>query len=363
LFLAILIFAGFREGAIATSYSLGIVGMLVLAYLVCRYKISEIFKKSYLDRKEKGKLRADLMKYSLPLLFFGIVSTIFYWIDSFSLGYIKSALEVGFYNAAVPIAMLLSMAPALFIQLFFPLINRYYAKKDIYTIKELSKQVGKWIFIINLPALILVLLFPGAVIKILFGAQYLVAENALRFLAIGAFVSSIFLVSNQLISMIGKTRLILYDIVAASIINFILNIILIPLPKILFLDNSLGLVGASVATMISLLFFSALLLFQARHYLSIVPLRRKMLLISIVSIIPTALLFYVKTLVEINLTSIIILSAAFLALYLALIIITGGLDRNDWMIAKAIKNKVLKDMFNEISVLLRDPVGFPQNYP
>ena len=264
----ILILLGFKTNAIIFSYSLGILIILVVSYLICKYKIPEIFKKYILQKEIRKNIAKELFSYSWPILFLGLLGGILYGIDSFAIGYFRSTLEIGFYNAAIPIALLLNIAPELFIRLFFPLMTKEYSKKNLGVIKELSQQVGKWIFMLNLPFFVMIILFPGVFINLLFGQEYLIAENALRLLAIGAFFSSLTLLSSNLIAMIGKTRLMLADLTVILTLNVILNIILVP---------KYGLNGAAFSTMICGIIFGLIFLFQARHYTFIIPIRRKML--------------------------------------------------------------------------------------
>jgi len=340
LFLILFISLGLQIKGIALAYFLGIFTTFLLSYLFCKYKLPEILGKSKLPKEEKKSLNKKLLDYSLPLLFFGILAFVFYGVDSFLIAYFKTAREVGFYNAAVPIASLLTIVHALFLQLFSPIINRKYGEKDIKMVRDLSKQVVKWIFTINLPIFILIFIFPEVAINFLFGDMYLVAAPALRILAIGFIFTSVFSVANALILMIGKSKLILFDIVFAAILNIILNIILIPLPTIFFLDNSLGITGAAIATSISIIVFNLLLLFQVMYYLSIVPLKRKMITILLCSLIPIALVLYFKQFIIVNILSIISLFIFFILLYIILIFIFKGFDKRDLEIIRSLGRKL-----------------------
>ena len=218
-------------------------------------------------------------------------------------------------------------------QLFFPLIAKEYYKRNYSTIKELSKQVGKWIFTINLPIFLLIILFPGTLINILFGKEYLVAVQALRILSVGALVSSIFVISQNIISMAGKSRLLLYNIIITTALNIILNIMLVP---------TFGINGAALSASLSFIVLNAIMVFEAKHYMNIIPLRRKMLKILLVSLIPTALLILAKNFIVLNLFTIILLGIFFIALYAFLMLATGCLDRNDAMIIETIKKYFAK---------------------
>jgi len=63
---------------------------------------------------------------------------------------------------------------------------------------------------------------------LIFGSSYLMAENALRILVFGFLISSIFNVSQHLMQMIGKSKLLLVDTMFLTIVNIILNFFLIP---------------------------------------------------------------------------------------------------------------------------------------
>jgi len=328
--LLLLLYLGFYNNAVIFSHFFGILVMLIAAYLTAKYKISEAFAKPRISKSGKSKTRLDLFTYSWPIVFISIVGSIFYWIDSISIGYFQDAIQVGVYNAAVPLAALLAIAPELFMQLFFPLIIREYSRKNMGLIKQLSQQVGKWIFILNLPLFIMIFLFPGAFLNILFGSQYLAAENALRFLIMGSFISSMSIISSNLLSMIGKSKILLMNISLSAILNFLLNLYLVP---------RYGINGASVATMICSVILALMFFLEARHYTSIIPLRRKMLTILLSAAVPTFIFILARPYLSINLASIALLGIVFTLIYAGLILLTKSLDKNDMFLLDSIKRK------------------------
>ena len=332
IFIILLIFIGLNTNSVILSYFLGVLGAFVISFIYCKYYLSEIFKKIELNKSSKKNIRKELFSYSWPLIFLGISSSIMPQIDSFTIGYFKGTLDVGIYNAAIPIAWLIAFFPSLFTRLFFPLVTKEFSKKNLGVVKELSKQVIKWILIVNLPFFLLMMLFPGVFINILFGSEYLGAENSLRFLAIAYLFSSITVIFYNLISMIGKSKLILTNIVAISLLNLILNIFLVPI---------YGISGAAFATMISQIILSLIFFFQTKYYVSIVPLKRKMWGILFSIIPPTILLIYLKKFIAINLLTLFLQGSLFILFYLFLIFITSSLDKNDIMILETIKKKII----------------------
>ncbi|MDP2628706.1 MAG: flippase [Nanoarchaeota archaeon] len=330
--LVLFIFLGFETNAVIFSFFLGILSMLIVSYIVCIRITPIIFRKFILDEKEKVKIREDFFSYSWPLLFAGIISTLLFWIDSFSIGYFKTAVEVGLYNAAVPIILLIRFAPEIFLKLFFPMITRELSKGRKKVVNELSKQVSKWIFAINLPLFLLIIIFPEQIISILFGSEYLAAANSVRILSIGAFAISSVFISNNILYTLGKSKILLVNLMSLSILNIILNALLVP---------RYGINGAAFATTISNIILATLFFFQAKHYTSIIPFKKKMIRITLVSIIPVLVIIFLKTKIPGTILNFFLLGTFLVLSYGVLIFFTNCLDKNDFMILKSFKRKLV----------------------
>ena len=335
------IFIGINTSSIIFSFFMGTLSTLLLTFLYSKYKLSNIFEKYELKKNEKKKVIRRFISYSWPMFFLGFFSSFFYWTGSFMLGYFKSVTEVGLYNAVVPIAILLSMAPEIFLQLFFPLVTKEYSMKNFEFIKKISKQIGKWVFMINLPVFFLMMLFPEMIIKILFGQNYVLAANSLKFLAFGLLFSSLFLISQNLLSMAGKSKIIFYDVIIVSILNVFLNIFFIQKQFIFGIDNSLGINGAAIATSISLLILNFLFLIQAKKYTSVSPLKKEMFKIFLASLLSFAVLIILKKFLETTLISFIFMVMLFLLIYLLLLFLFRVFDEEDVMVLANIKNKFI----------------------
>lgn len=332
LLLIILLFFGFAISSILLSYILGIVLIGLISYFVSRKYIKLLESSKDISISIKKNLKKDFFDYSWPIVFLGIIGSLLYWTDSFIIGYFMSASDVGFYNVAFTLVGLLGIAPELFMQLFLPLVVKEYSKNKINLIQEISKQVAKWILIINVPIFVMMMIYPGAIINILFGEAYLSAEIPLRILAVGSLFAAVFMsLSNNLLSMKGKSKLLLVNTLFVASFNFILNVLLVP---------KYGLNGAAFATMISWFVFIGILLFQVKYYLDIIPLRRKMLGIIIMGFIASGMLFLVKNFIPNNLIGLALAGLIFFLVYFALIILFGGLDRNDKRVFDSIKNKI-----------------------
>ena len=340
------IFIGLNTYSIVFSFFLGILSTLLLTFFYFKYKLElNPFLEHGIASNEKNNVIGSFISYSWPMLFLGFFSSFFYWTGSFMIGYFKSVVEVGLYNVIVPIAILLSITPEVFLQLFFPLVTKQYSIKNFEFIKKISKQIGKWVFMVNLPLFFLIVLFPEIIIKILFGQNYLIAANSLRFLAFGTLFSSVFLISNNLLSMAGGSKTIFYDVIFVSLFNVPLNILLIQKKFIFGMDNSLGIIGAAIATSISLLILNLLFLVQARRYASVTPLKKEMFKIFLASILSLSMITLLKGLFETTYLSFIFLSLLFILIYLILLFLLNAFNEEDQMIIDNIKNKFVSFNF------------------
>lgn len=324
----ILIFSGIGTTSVPISYLAGSLSILLISFIVLKLREPYLFSKT----KKNNSAFKELFSYSWPLMFFGFTLSILYWTDSFLLGVLVDVNSVGFYNAAVPIALLLTLSKDLFAYLFLPLVTEEYSKKNLESVKQLSKQVTKWIYLISLPLFMLLLVFPGVFIKLLFEEEYLVAINALRILSVGIFFVTMLDINKDLLSMKGKSKVILYCTIFAAILNIILNLVFIPLFSI---D------GAALATTISLVILSTLFFFFSYKELSIFPFRRKMINITLYSVLLVFGLlilrnFYYPT----SIFSLLMIGAVLALLYFLAVFYGGCLDKNDKLIIEAVKRRL-----------------------
>lgn len=327
----LLIFLGFGSKSIPLSYSLSIICFFIISYYFFRKHIGKSLIDKNLEKKTKKAELRKFVSYSWPLLLSGVLSTVLFWTDSISIGYFRNASEVGTYNAAVPIALLMALFPELLTKLFFPLINRNYSGKRKGLVREISKQIEKWIFMCNLPLLLIILLYPGVFINILFGSEYLPAVTALRFLAISAFFASIQSVPAYLLLMVGKSKILLFNTIISGIANIILNSIFVPI---------YGISGAAAATMIVSISICIVYFIQLRKYLNFLPIRRNILKVVISALISIATIIFFKDSIAPKLVNLIIVAALFYLIYFVLLITTKSFDRNDMSIIESIKKKI-----------------------
>lgn len=292
--IGILILIGYSSESVMISYFASIVATFFLTMIVVNYKIKKIVERIDKIPADFTLIKKELFSFSWPLLFYGVANLSFYWIDSLSLGYFKDATIVGLYNAASPLAMLVIMIPDMFMQLFTPLLTKHYALRKRKIIIEISKQINKWILILALPITIIILKIPDFLLNLLFGQAYLVATVPLSILLVGYLIFSLSYVSQNVLSIVGKTKILLISIIIGSLANIFLNILLIPLPNIVGLPNENGMNGAAIATLLSFCLLSCIYILGARYQLKAWPIRRKSLSVILAGIFAMSIAWIIE---------------------------------------------------------------------
>jgi len=330
-FVFILILMGLRQEAVPLSHLLSAIGLFLLATI---FFIRNNSSKEEPTKNKESPIFKEVLIYSWPIAVVGLLYGLLYWVDSLVIGYYKDASLIGTYNVAITIISLFGIAPDLFIQLLFPFVSGKLAAKKGEIIKEVSTQIIKWVFLINIPLLFLLFAFPETIIKIIFGPASTSAAPALRILTISGIFTSFISIFTNLISAAGKTRVILYWFMAFTTINLALGIYLVPI---------FSLAGAAYATTISsTLFFIASFTYVKKQY-SFYPINKSLLRFTIYCLLLiTAFIFignyldFASYFIQLTYFIVFILGYAFLVFYSKI------LNHDDIEIIKSIFNKILR---------------------
>lgn len=315
-----------------------VVSSFLLAQVICFFLSFYVLQKVHpveIRRVLSAGINWELVRYSLPASW-SVLSWIFFiWTDSLMLGFLVSPAATGLYNAATPFVWMLLLIPLALNSILLPVITGLHAQdKDI---KNIFSAVERWALTINLPLCILLFAFSGEIIYIFFGKSYIAAQNALKILSVGYFVSSLNFSKNNLLLMLKKTTLVLALKIATIAVNIVFNLRLIPM---------LGMEGAALATCLSLILQSIILeLFASKatgiHLLTgdylrpVIPAAISLGLIRIINAIPV-----VKTWNEFSRVS--AGSLIFLLSYAAGLIIFKGIKKADVRLVKSLLSRASK---------------------
>ena len=270
--------------------------------------------------------------FALPLLFSSFLIDVVKWLDSWFIGFFKTASEVGLYNVGLPTANLLIIIPTSLIVIFAPLITELYAKGKISEVKSISKLVSKWIFFLNIPIVAFLIIFSKQILGVVFGTEYIGSYMVVIILALGHIFYSLNHVPISVLQTIKRTKLIFFVFLISTIINIILNFILIPV---------YGIMGAAIGTLCY--FFSMYLLmsifvfrFKKMQFLKWIYLK------SVASIIIASffIIQIAKWIKPDSIIKLLIISLILFLIYSLLVVILKSLEEEDNYILGKIKDKL-----------------------
>ncbi|MFB6191098.1 MAG: flippase, partial [Candidatus Nanohaloarchaea archaeon] len=323
----ILIMMGLGVIGAAWGWAAGVVIPTLVGFWIIERKLGPI-----VTREVKPEYHAkELLKFSYPLLLSGIIGSILGWTDTLLLGYYMDDAQVGFYNAALPTAALLTVVERSFGKLSLPSMAEISddSEKMSWTLKTLTR----WNTAAVLPGFLLMALFSSQILHLLFGKQYVVAGTALSILAFGKLYSASVGYLGDVIKAVDETQIFWKNSILSFFLNIGLNILLIPGFKYQgqVIIPELGITGAALATTVSLVIMQSVILLEAYYLKGVVPFNRetwKPVAAALVALAAT----YVGLKTAFTTTPLWALvpgAAVFGSLYVALLLVLGGVEEED----------------------------------
>ena len=273
----------------------GVIGFLFM--IIVLKKVSGFKNNQILE----SKINYELLKFSYPLMFVTILQTLMHWMDILMLGYFTNPLTVGLYHPAARTAGLLQALLLSFLSIYAPLAAQFHSQGDKVKLSNTYQLVNRWLLIFAIPISAVFILFPEKVL-LLFGSQFLESSQVLVLLTIATFTQAILGAAGPTLSMSGHTKLVLFNSIGTFILNFGLNIWLIPI---------YGILGAAIATLTSLTIIGLIRVTQVYFILKINFLNLKLIKPILSGLVCYSVLIAIKPL--------IIEYSTFITLFIAII--------------------------------------------
>lgn len=224
---------------------------------------------------------------------------------------------VAYYvNSAKAVGITRTMIAAV-CAVFLPRLNYYIGQNRVDDFNKLAIKGIRLLISMSVPATILLALLADDFVMILFGSAYLPSVVSMQILSISVITVA---VSNfmgyQILVSLGKEKIVLFSTIIAAIVNLLLN---------LFLIDSLGHIGAAIASVVSEAAVSVYQLFYVSKCVSFSGNYKNYLSILIPSLMMFVMMISLKMLHMNMYVELIIISTLGLLCY----IFVGKIMRNE----------------------------------
>lgn len=199
----------------------------------------------------------EVLSESYHFVLSDMMAALYMNMDKIMIGQMMTDRDVGLYITATTISGLWAFIPVAMINSYRPTIIELKKTSEDQYRKRLTQLYSLIIWVSIMFALIS-FLFAELIIKILYGMEYIDAVDALKITVWGQMFAVISMTRSVWIICENKNKYVKYYVAIGTIVNLILNFILIP---------TVGIVGAAVATLITnmvVLIFAPLLYRETR---------------------------------------------------------------------------------------------------
>lgn len=209
-------------------------------------------------KKRKYEIKRWI-KYSLPLVFAGLMGFFLKWTDNLVIGRMLDESDLGIYAVAFSVAMFLFMGSRIFSGIFLPIMTEYY-EKDKKHFEKIFITIRNWTMLFSFALGSIFILYANNILLFLYGSEFTDGASSLQVLAAFFIIANYFYFSSKLIHLEEQTQKILYGDILTLIINVSVTI---------YLVSQIGILGAAIGAGLSYFIIRYYFHIQSKKYISI----------------------------------------------------------------------------------------------
>jgi O-antigen/teichoic acid export membrane protein len=184
----------------------------------------------------------DYLRLSAPLFFIAMGYQLLNQMDIIMLGHFVSERDVGIYSVAIKISSFMLIGLEIALPIVTPLFSHFSQTRSTELTEALFTTITKWLCYSALTIFACIAIFRVELLHV-FGRGFTAGGTALLILAAGQLVNAATGPTGALLTMTGKQKWELANTISMVAVNFLLNLVLIPI---------MGVLGAAIATAISI---------------------------------------------------------------------------------------------------------------
>ena len=206
--------------------------------------VNFIHARRFLDAHPSGKLNLKRHFRAVAVFFaMACATTVYTNLDVIMLGFMKTDNDVGYYNAAVKVKIVLVNIVSAVGAVILPRASWYAEAGRMEEFWKVARKAMHFVFLLAVPLTVYFILFAEQTILLLSGTDFIPAIGAMRFIMPTVFLIGVTnILGIQILIPLGKEKMVLYSEIAGAAADLVFNLILIP---------SLGASGAAIGTLIA----------------------------------------------------------------------------------------------------------------
>jgi len=199
-----------------------------------------IFKDKYIKAETKISIR-EILKKSTPMMVSGIFLFLLNWTDILMLGRLETEANIGIYNAAFKVGSLTLFFVVSMNVIIMPKTSELFNSNNIFEMKKVINRATQIVILLTLPLALLIILFSKTILSF-FGQGFEAGSATLILITLGALFNAMTGNVDQILNMTNHQKIVRNIFFGGFILNFILNLYLIP---------HYGIEGAAISSLIS----------------------------------------------------------------------------------------------------------------
>ena len=207
-----------------------IYGALTLFASSASYTLNFFYSRKFVTLRPTEKL--DLRQHLKPIMVFAAMSSatmVYVHLDVAMLGFMKNNVDVGYYNAAVKLKVLLVSFVTSLGHVLLPRSSYYVEHGKKQEFYDLVFKGLEFVLVVAVPLSVFFILFAKPVVLFLSGNAYMNAITPMKIIMPTVLLIGLSnLLGIQILVPLGKEKYVLYSVIAGAVTDLILNAIFIP---------------------------------------------------------------------------------------------------------------------------------------
>jgi len=262
--------------------------LFVFGFILLKKVFPEFFKSKFVLEKTALK---KISKYGIFVMATTVGGTVLGYTDTMVLTYFSGLVNVGLYSVALPTVKVLIYFPRAIGGVLLPLTAELWVKRKKVLLTAGIESLYKYSIIVIIPLVLIMFSFTEILINVFFGKNYILASNAMKILSIGMIFATLYVISTNFFSGIGKPQINSKIIYTAAVFNLIANLILIPI---------LGIIGAAITTTLSYFIMMVMGLIKIRKFIKITYPVKIWIKSLLAGLIFTFIIWFLKKIIFLN---------------------------------------------------------------